>query len=858
MEDAAPQTIYLADYRPFGWIIEGVELTFRLSPEATRVLSRIRFAPNPEATGQEFFLHGEEVRLISARIDGQAVVPAVTPLGLTCAVPPGPFLWEAEVEIAPARNTALEGLYMSNGMYCTQCEAEGFRKITFYPDRPDVMAPFKVRIESDLPVLLSNGNPAGQGAGWAEWDDPWPKPAYLFALVAGDLVAHRDHFTTRSGRKVDLAVWVRPGDQDRCAYAMDSLIRSMKWDEDVYGREYDLDIFNIVAVDDFNMGAMENKGLNIFNSKLVLASPETATDDDYGRIEGVIAHEYFHNWTGNRITCRDWFQLCLKEGLTVFRDQEFSSDMRSRPVERIANVQTLRATQFVEDAGPLAHPVRPQQYKEINNFYTATVYNKGSELIQMLRLIVGPQKFREGMDLYFERHDGEAAIMEQFIQCFADVSGKDLQPFMRWYNQAGTPVVSVREDYDADAKRYTLHFSQDTAPTPGQPEKGPQVIPIKMGLIAREGGEIAKDEVFILDGASASRTFENVSEKPIPSLFRGFSAPVRVEIARGDGDLLALARHDVDPFNRWQALQDAELALLKAGVSAVRAGKAPSWDGRLNGAMGNLIETAGHDPAFAALAIGLPTEADLAREIGTDIDPEAIGLALDGLRADIGKAVASAAKAQLDTMAKPVPFSPDGASAGRRALKGQLLRYLVAADSASGADEAFAHYQRADNMSDMVNALGALLTTTNGKREAALDAFFERFQNDHLVVDTWFALQARIPGADAVARVRKLMEHPAFTLNNPNRARSLIGTFAAGNPRAFHAADGSGYALFGEVVDAMDGRNPQIAARLATAFRTWRNLESGRRAKAEAVLTGLATKPSRSRDLADILERTLA
>ncbi len=869
--DTAP-IIRLSEYRVPDFLIERVELDFRLEPAATLVTCRLALRPNPAGrAGVALELDGDELGFVAATLDGAALAATdflATPQAFTLHRPPQrPFALQIVTRINPAGNTRLMGLYRSNGVYCTQCEADAFRRIAYFLDRPDVMSVWRVRIEAEkaeAPLLLSNGNPIEQGdipgttRHYAVWDDPHRKPCYLFALVAGDLDAYRGSHTTPSGRKVALNVYVEQGKAERAAYAMDALLRSMKWDEEKFGREYDLDLFNIVAVSDFNMGAMENKGLNVFNDRYILASPETATDQDYHNIEAVVAHEYFHNWTGNRITCRDWFQLCLKEGLTVFRDQEFSSDMRSRAVERIANVQTLRATQFVEDSGPLAHPVRPQQYKEINNFYTATVYNKGSELIRMLRLIVGPEAFRAGMDLYFARHDGEAAVMEQFIQCFADVSGRNLKPFMRWYDQAGTPLVTVREDYDARAKRYALHFAQETAATPGQPEKGPQIIPIRLGLIGRSGGEIAADEVFLLEGASASRVFEGVAERPIPSLLRGFSAPVRLEIERGDGDLLALARHDTDPFNRWQALQDAALAQLKAGVSAIREARPPLWDARLGAAIGHLIETAGADPAFAALATGLPTESDLAREIRQDVDPEAIGGALDSLRQEVGAAVATAARSQLEHLAKPTPFSPDGASAGRRALKGQLLRYLVAAEPEAGEEIAFAHFSKADNMSDTVNALHALLPCAGGRREEALARFHHRFREDHLVIDMWFALQARIPGADAVARVRELMRHPAFTLNNPNRARALIGTFAAGNTRAFHAQDGSGYTLFAEVVAAMDARNPQVAARLATAFRIWRNLEPGRRARAEAALRGLAAAADRSRDLADILERTLA
>ncbi|MCE8442165.1 aminopeptidase N, partial [Rhodovulum sulfidophilum] len=466
MTDATPQPVFLKDYTPFGFLVDRVELTFRLAPTETRVRARIAFRPNPAATDRRFFLHGEELTLISAAIDGHPVTPAITPAGLSCEVPDAPFTWDCEVEIAPKENTALEGLYMSNGMYCTQCEAEGFRKITFYPDRPDVMAPFRVRIESDLPVLLSNGNPVARGTGFAEWDDPWPKPSYLFALVAGELVATSERYTTSEGREVDLNIWVRPADQGKADYALDSLIRSMRWDEEVYGRAYDLDVFNIVAVDDFNMGAMENKGLNIFNSRYVLASPETATDRDYENIERIIAHEYFHNWTGDRITCRDWFQLSLKEGLTVFRDSQFSADMRSAAVKRIEDVMTLRARQFREDNGPLAHPVRPESYTEINNFYTATVYEKGAELIGMLRRLVGPEGYRKALDLYFSRHDGQACTIEDWLQVFEDATGRDLTRFKRWYSQAGTPRVKVTEDFKDGT--YTLHLEQETPPTPGQ------------------------------------------------------------------------------------------------------------------------------------------------------------------------------------------------------------------------------------------------------------------------------------------------------------------------------------------------------------------------------------------------------
>ena len=871
MRSDNPPVIRLSEYRVPDFLIDRVSLDFALEPEATRVVSRLEMRRNLVGiAGAVLELDGDELEFVSVALDGKAL-PAgaftVSPQALAIpGLPDTPFTLTIETRVNPAANTKLMGLYRSNGVYCTQCEADGFRRISYFLDRPDVMSIWRVRIEADktaCPLLLSNGNPVAtgdlpNGRHFAVWDDPHKKPCYLFALVAGDLDAFPGEHVTPSGRKVKLNVYVEKGKAERAAYAMDSLIRSMKWDEEVFGREYDLDLFNIVAVSDFNMGAMENKGLNIFNDRYILASPETATDQDYHNIEAIVAHEYFHNWTGNRITCRDWFQLCLKEGLTVFRDQEFSSDQRSRPVERIANVLTLRAAQFVEDAGPLSHPVRPQTYKEINNFYTATVYNKGSELIQMLRLMIGAAKFREGMDLYFARHDGEAAIVEQFIQCFADVSGKDLKPFMRWYDQAGTPLVTVTQHHDAAAGTFRLDFAQATAPTPGQPVKGPQVIPVKLGLIAEDGEVLAGDEVLVLDGPTTSRTWTGLTKRPIPSLFRGFSAPVRVAIEREPGDLLTLARHDTDPFNRWQSLQDAASALLRRSVTAIRAGEAPLSDAALAEAIRHLVATGEDDPAFAALAITLPTEADLAREIATDVDPGAIGVAADHLRDAIARFAVHDIEAAYADFSKETTFSPDGASAGRRALRSQLLRYLVAANPENGAKTAFRQFRTAHNMTDRIGALSALLPYETAEREQALAMFYTRYQGEHLILDMWFALQARIGGETAPAHVRALTAHPQFTLANPNRARALIATFANANPRGFHAADGAGYRLVADLIGEIDSRNPQIAARLATAFRSWKGLEAGRRAQAEAALRALAAKAERSRDLGDILERTLS
>ncbi len=567
--------IHLKDYTPPAWLVQGVHLTFRLHPEKTRVLSRIRFAPNPGAPDRSFFLHGENLALISAAIDGKPATPTLGDTGLTCNVPDTPFTWEAEVEINPAANTALEGLYMSGGMYCTQCEAEGFRNITYYPDRPDVMAPFTVRIEGPEPVLLSNGNPAGKGDGWAEWRDPWPKPSYLFALVAGNLINRPDRFTTRSGREVELNIWVRPGDENKCVFGMEALKRAMKWDEDVYGREYDLDIFNIVAVDDFNMGAMENKGLNIFNSTAILVSPETGTDVNFERIESIIAHEYFHNWTGNRITCRDWFQLCLKEGLTVFRDQQFSGDTRSRAVKRINDVITLRNRQFREDNGPLSHPVRPESFMEINNFYTSTVYEKGAEIIRMLKTLVGDDAYYRALDLYFDRHDGETATIEDWLQVFEDVTGRDLTRFKRWYSQAGTPRLTVEDDFGNAT--YTLRFRQDTPPTPGQDDKAPQVIPVAVGLLGPDGDEILPTTVLEMTEAEQDFTFDSPGARPVPSILRGFSAPVILERRTSNEERAFLLSHDTDPFNRWEAGRALATDVLIRMITEDAAPEPPCW-----------------------------------------------------------------------------------------------------------------------------------------------------------------------------------------------------------------------------------------------------------------------------------------
>ncbi|MCC5992015.1 MAG: aminopeptidase N [Rhodobacteraceae bacterium] len=852
MRDTAPLPVYLADYQPPPFLVSDVRLTFRLSSGATRVLSEIRFIPNPDAApGHDLRLDGEGLRLISASIEGQPIAARPDATGLTIPaadLPKGGFAWRAEVEIAPDINTALEGLYTSGGMYCTQCEAEGFRKITFYPDRPDVMVPFHVRIESDLPVLLSNGNPTGRGPGWAEWTDPHPKPSYLFALVAGDLVATTDRFTTCEGREVALNIWVRHGDEDKTGFAMDALKRSMAWDEQVYGRAYDLDVFNIVAVDDFNMGAMENKGLNIFNARYVLASPETATDGDYASIERIIAHEYFHNWTGNRITCRDWFQLSLKEGLTVYRDQQFMGDMRSHAVKRIEDVLTLRARQFREDGGPLAHPVRPESYVEINNFYTATVYEKGAELIRMLHLLVGEDRYRAALDLYFARHDGQACTIEDWIAVFEEAAGRDLSQFKRWYEQAGTPVVTVTEDWAEG--RYTLHLTQRTDPTPGQPLKEPLLIPVALGLIGPDGQEVAPTQVLELDGPSLSVSFDNLAARPVPSILRGFSAPVILEHRLKAQDRALALAHDTDPFNRFEAGRALARAVLH---DVVLQDAAP--DPAYIAALGRVLVDDVLDPAFRALVLRLPSQDDLAaslNEAGHTPDPVAIYHA----RARVTRAIAEGLAAELgqiiDQMDTPGPFSPDAEAAGRRALRLQALALLA---HHQGGAQAAALFARADNMTEQLGAWAALLTIGDGAAQTR--AFYRRWSADRLVMDKWFAMQISLAAPDhAVALTTELTRHPDFNWRNPNRFRAVIGALGA-NPAGFHDPGGAGYRLAAEWLIRLDGVNPQAAARTATMFETWTRYDANRQALMQAELRRIESHDALSRDMGEMVARML-
>ena len=874
MRTETPPIVRLEDYRPSDHLIDRVDLDVRLDPRDTRVSATLSLRPNPGGrVGAPLVLDGDDLVLLALDLDGQAPPPdayRADASGLTLHAPPQrPFILRIETRLDPTANTKLMGLYRSGGVYCTQCEADGFRRITYFLDRPDVLSVYTTRIEAEreaAPILLGNGNPVeageipGSGRHFAVWHDPLPKPAYLFALVGGRLDRVAKRFTTMEGRAVEIAVYVEPGKAERAAYALDAVERSMAWDETAFGRAYDLDLFNVVAVSDFNMGAMENKGLNIFNDKYVLASPETATDADYAAIEAIIAHEYFHNWSGNRVTCRDWFQLCLKEGLTVFRDQEFSSDMRSRAVHRIAEVRTLRARQFPEDAGPLAHPVRPRQYAEINNFYTATVYEKGAEIVRMLRTLIGEAAFREGMDRYFADNDGTAATVEDFLKAFETVTGRDLSRFAEWYERPGTPRVAVYGRYDAGARTYRLDFRQ-TRPGAGA-DAPPLVIPVRLGLIGPDGplaeatGDAVENGVFVLNGAEASLTFADVAAEPVPSLFRDFSAPVRVESDLDDAARLTLLRHDTDDFNRWEAAQRVAMRIMTAQVRGQDADAAA-----FVGALGAFLDAqALRDPAFAAQVLALPSEGDLADEIGTNIDADAIFQARRDLRRRLGADLRARLTALREALSEPsgAPFSPDAAPAGRRALRNAALDLIAAADAQVGIDLARAQIAAATNMTDRLAGLATLALLPGEDRETALAAFAERYADEPLVLDKWFGLQAMIPEADTVARIRRLQSHPAFAMTNPNRVRALVGSFSHANPTQFNRPDGAGYDLVAETVLALDGTNPQVAARLMTAFGSWRRLEPGRREAAEKVLRRIAATPGLSRDVADIGARSLA
>ncbi len=880
MAKDAVMSVRLEDYRPADYGIDTVDLDIRLSPQATRVTARLALRPQPgTAPGTPLVLDGDELKLTGLKLDGVPLAAgrySASAQRLEVTSPPaGPFTLEIDTEIDPEANTKLMGLYRSSGTYCTQCEAEGFRRITYFLDRPDVLSVYTTRIEarrSEAPILLGNGNPVAAGAvpgtdrHFAVWHDPHPKPSYLFAMVAGDLARVTDSFTTISGRKVELGIYVEHGNEALCDWAMDCLKRSMRWDEEAFGREYDLDVFNIVAVSDFNMGAMENKGLNIFNDKYVLADPDTATDQDYAGIEGVIGHEYFHNWTGNRITCRDWFQLCLKEGLTVFRDQEFSADQRSRPVKRIADVRLLKSHQFPEDAGPLAHPVRPRVYQEINNFYTATVYEKGAEVVRMLKTLLGDEGFRAGMDLYFTRHDGEATTIEAFLACFADATGADLTQFALWYEQAGTPMLTAETRYEPKAERFTLTLRQQVPPTPKQPDKAPMVIPVRFGLLGADGSDLpyatvtgasVEGDVLTVTAPVHKVTFTGVRERPVPSLLRGFSAPVHLKTDLAEEDLLFLARRDRDPFNRWQAIQTLALSSLMAGARAVATNRPVPVDEALIEALRAIATEDALEPAFRAYAVQLPGEADVAREIGSDVDPDAIASARRSLLRAVADRIDQDLLALIDRLSAEASRSPDAKAAGVRALRNVALDILAYAGSGAHAERIHRHFAAADTMTDRLAALTTLVHAGLEQAEDALAAFYDRHQKHPLAIDKWFTVQATAPDDGTLDRVKALTAHPAFSFANPNRIRSLIGAFATGNQTQFNRPDGDGFRFVADTVLALDARNPQVAARLLSAFRSWRALEAGRRRLAEQALRRIASAQNLSRDVADIAERSL-
>ncbi|PLW82633.1 aminopeptidase N [Kineobactrum sediminis] len=885
MRDAQPKVIYRKEYQVPAFLLERTELTFELFEDHAVVTSQLHLRRNPEAdSGAALELNGQELELLEIAIDGRELAPDEYHRDdelLTIARAPAQCVLRCRTRIHPQDNTSLEGLYKSRTMFCTQCEAEGFRKITYFPDRPDVMSVFDVTIEADqalYPVLLSNGNPAppealANGRHRVRWHDPHPKPAYLFALVAGDLHYVEDRFRTCGGRDVTLRIYVEEKDLDKCAHAMDSLIQSMRWDEETYGREYDLDIFNIVAVDDFNMGAMENKGLNIFNSSCVLCRPDITTDAGFERVQAIVAHEYFHNWSGNRVTCRDWFQLSLKEGFTVFRDAEFSADMGSRTVKRIEDVSLLRTAQFAEDAGPMAHPVRPDSFIEISNFYTVTIYEKGAEVVRMIHTLLGPDLFRQGSDLYFERHDGQAVTCEEFVRAMEDASGVDLSQFRLWYSQAGTPRLVASGHYDAGAARYTLTLRQSCPATPGQPHKEPMTIPVALGLLGtagnlplrladdQPGGETADNthRVLELSREEQSFCFEGVMEAPVPALLRGFSAPVTLEYDYSTADLCALMSREADGFVRWDASQQLALRVLSDTQGQLAADSAVVVEPQFLEALGALLADPDLDPAMVAEMLRLPAEGYLAElaagQGGADVD--IIHQARQMLRSTIASAHADLFADCYQRLVTSAPFAPTAEQIGARSLRNMCLDYL-ALDGAEGLQLAQSQFDTATNMTDRLAALQAIAQHgPDQQRDAALARFYADWEQETLVVNQWLQVQAAMPVADALERVRALLAHPAFDIRNPNKVRSLIGAFSNANPVNFHRADGEGYRLLADIIEQLDSRNPQIAARLLTPLTKWRNYR-GRGEQMRAQLQRLAAMPTVSRDVYEVLDKALA
>lgn len=841
------KVVYLKNYEPPAFLIDSVKLTFKLSPSKTKVTSEIRFKPNSKSSTKVFSLMGEELSLIWAKVDGILVSPIKTKNGLTCKVPEEPFVWESEVEIQPDTNTRLEGLYISNGMYTTQCEAEGFRRITYYPDRPDVLAKFQVRIESTEPILLSNGNLIDSGPGFAEWYDPWPKPSYLFALVAGTLVKYSDHYKSRSGLNVDLNIWVRSGDEDKCDFAMNALKKAMKWDEVTYEREYDLNLFNIVAVDDFNMGAMENKGLNIFNSSAVLASPETSTDQNYERIESIIAHEYFHNWTGNRVTCRDWFQLCLKEGLTVFRDQQFTSDIRSESVKRINDVLDLRAIQFREDGGPLAHPVRPESYIEINNFYTSTIYEKGAEIIRMLQLLVGKENYYKAVNLYFSRHDGEACTVEDWLRCFEDITKRDLTQFKLWYLKPGTPEINVEEKFHSGC--YTLKLTQQSSNTSCSGKK-PMLLPVAIGLLDTNGKEILSTTVLELYKTTQQFEFKDLDSKPIVSLLRGFSAPVKLNHKRPDKEYALLIKNDTDPFNRWEASR-----FLSQKVLLSATGSSEEIETIYLDAIKDIVTNNSIEPALKSLMLKLPTQGELAKEIlliGESPDPLKIYLSIKELERLLALKLEPYLLQLYSTNFVTGNYKSNARDDGKRALRAIILKLITKIDSGVTATKQF---KNSSTMQEQLGALGCLIECNQGEKE--IISFFNQWSGERLVMDKWFAIQVLKSSPEkALEKVKTLTEHKLFDMTNPNRFRAVFGSLTA-NSVAFHQLSGHGYELLANWIIKLDQINPQTAARMSTAFDTWKIYDTKRKNLIKTQLNRIQNQANLSKDTSEIIERIL-
>jgi aminopeptidase N len=869
------KTIHLADYAPPSYAIKTVDLTFDLEPSATRLTSRLSMMRTaPEARPLE--LNGEGLKLLKISVDGRELPASayqLTETGLILHGPPQSFILETEVEIDPQANKALEGLYVSQSVFCTQCEPEGFRHITYFLDRPDVMAVYRTTIrapKAKYPVLLANGNPTARGdldgaRHFAVWDDPHPKPSYLFALVAGDLAHIEESFTTASGRNVALRIFVEHGKAPRATYAMESLIRAMKWDEVAFGREYDLDVFNIVAVSDFNMGAMENKGLNVFNDKFILADSNTATDLDYYLIESIVGHEYFHNWSGNRVTCRDWFQLSLKEGLTVFRDQEFTADMRSRANKRIDDVETLRGSQFREDASPLAHPVRPDSYVEINNFYTSTVYQKGAEVIRMMHTLLGAKAFRAGMDLYFSRHDGQAVTCDDFAKAMEDASGQDLSQFKLWYSQSGTPRISVEDRFDPVAQTLTLTVAQSCPPTPGQAEKKPYHIPLALGVIGDDGRDLPlhladrRIDSSVLELRQTKETFVFTgiaATKPRLSLNRSFAAPVIIDRNESEEDLAFRMARDSDHFNRWNAAQDFACSIILSGVTTALAGGTPAISHLFLTAIGQIAKDDNLEPAFKASALALPAEDYLANRM-TEESP----LHLHGVRKQVRRAIAETYAPDFrriyDGQRINAPYVPDAAGMGRRMLKRAALGYLGALETGDSVALVKGQFEAADNMTDRMDALAVLNLMNVPEREEALAAFYERFKDDHLVVNKWLSVQASCPLPGTLVTVRHLLSHPSFDLKNPNKLRAVIGVFSLSNPVNFHAPDGSGYEFLADQILAINAFNPQVAARLVPPLGRWRRFDSARQLLMKQQLERIAGAPQISRDVAELVVKGL-